>query len=67
MISMWALVSAGDVEAYAGTLVLPRYLAHLRLAALCFAAQAANCDGREPLVLTYVGEGRREEFSLAPE
>jgi hypothetical protein len=67
MISMWALVSAGDVEAYAGTIVLPRYLAHLRLDAVRFAAQATNCDGREPLVLTYLGEGRREEFGLAPE
>ncbi len=67
MISMWALASADDVEAYAATLVLPRYLAHLRLAPLRFAAQATNCDGHEPLVLTYLGEGRREELSLAPE
>jgi hypothetical protein len=67
MISMWALASADDVEAYAATIVLPGYLAHLRLAALRFATQATNCDGHEPLVLTYLGEGRREEFSLAPE
>jgi hypothetical protein len=67
MISMWAMVSAADVEAYAATIVLPGYLAHLRLAPLCFATQATSCDGHEPLVLTYLGEGRREEFSLAPE
>jgi hypothetical protein len=67
MISMWALVSAGDVEAYAATIVLPGYLAHLRLAGLRFTTQQNNCDGHEPLVLTYFGDGRREEFRLAAE
>ena len=43
MISMWALVRGGDLETYVATIVLPGYLAHLRLAPLGFAAQATNC------------------------
>ena len=67
MLSLWARLSEGDVEAYAGSLVLPPYLAHLRLAPFRLADQARNADGREPLVLTYVGEGRLEEFRLHPQ
>lgn len=66
MISLWAVLSERDVEAYAGTLVLPSYLAHLRLGPFRFADQPANCDGQEPLKITYVGEGRVEEYALAP-
>jgi len=67
MISLWALVSERDVEAFADSLVLPVYLAHLRLAPFRFAEQAKNVEGREPLVLCYVGDGRLEEFQLPPE
>jgi hypothetical protein len=66
MISLWAVLSERDVEAYSGTLVLPSYLAHLRLGPFRFADQPANCDGLEPLKLTYVGEGRVEEYTLPP-
>jgi hypothetical protein len=67
MISLWALFRERDVETYAGTLVLPSYLAHLGLGPFGLAAQAPNRDGREPLVLTYLGEGRLEEYRLAPQ
>jgi len=67
MLSLWAIVSERDVEAYAAALVLPSYLAHLSLSPVRFAAQARNSDGREPLVLLYVGEGRVEEYRLHPE
>lgn len=66
MLSLWAILAEADVEAYAGTLVLPSYLAHLCLGPFQFAAQATNTDGREPLVLTYLGEGRLEEYLLEP-
>ncbi len=61
MLSLWAMLSERDVEAYAAGLVLPAYLAHLSLSPVRFAAQARNSDGREPLVLVYVGEGRVED------
>ncbi len=66
MISLWAYLTESDVEAYAATLVLPSYLAHLRLQPFRFAAQPKNCDGQEPLQMTYSGEGRIEEFTLYP-
>jgi hypothetical protein len=66
MIAFWARLEPSDVEAYAASLLLPPYLAHLELAPFSFASQAANRDGREPLVLTYVGEGRLEEYPLEP-
>lgn len=67
MLSLWAILTEADIEAYAGTLVLPSYLAHLCLGPFQFAAQATNTDGRESLVLTYLGEGRWEEYSLEPD
>jgi hypothetical protein len=66
MISMWALVGEDDLQEYAGTLVLPPYLSHLRLGPFRFAAQSENCDGEESLKLTYLAEGRLEEFLLHP-
>lgn len=66
MLSLWAILTEADVEAYAGTLVLPSYLAHLCLGPFQFTDQAPNADGRESLVLTYLGEGRLEEHRLAP-
>lgn len=66
MISMWALLTQSDVEAYAATLVLPPYLSHLRLGPFEFSSQVANSDGLEPLEVTYVGEGRLENFSMEP-
>jgi len=67
MLSLWAVLTEADVEGYAGTLVLPAYLAHLCLGPFKFADQATNADGRESLRLTYLGEGRLEEFPLEPE
>jgi hypothetical protein len=66
MISLWVLVSQHDVQAYAGTLLLPSYLSHLRLGPFEFSAQGENRDGQEPLRLTYVGAGRLEEVLLEP-
>ena len=66
MLCLWAMIDERGVEGYAATLILPPYLAHLELAPFRFASQAANSDGREPLVLTYVGEGRVEEYPLCP-
>jgi len=66
MISLWAWVEPSDVAEYAASLVLPVYMSHLGLAPFTFASQAPHRDGREPLVLTYVGEGRLEEFRLDP-
>ena len=67
MISLWALVSEGEVEAYCGTLVLPVYLSHLSLGTFRFSDQPVNRDGREPLEITYLGDGRLEEYLLHPE
>jgi hypothetical protein len=67
MISLWALLSEADVEGYAGTLLLPVYLAHLRLGPFRFRDQVSSSDGQEPLKLTYCGEGRLEEYWLRPE
>jgi hypothetical protein len=66
MIALWALLTEEDVEAYAGSLVLPRYLAHLRLESFRFATQSPNRDGRDPLKLLYSGSGRLEEYRLDP-
>lgn len=66
MISLWAVLRESDVEAYAGSLLLPSYLAHLGLAPFKFSQQSKNTDGQEPLRLTYCGEGRFEEFVLHP-
>ena len=66
MISLWVVVRESDVEAYAATLLLPSYLAHLQLAPLRLAEQAPVRDGREPLVLTYLGDGRLEHYPLDP-
>jgi len=67
MISLWALLNEADVEAYAGSLVLPGHLSHLRLGPFKFSGQSKNSDGQEPLKLTYCGEGRLEEYALPPE
>lgn len=67
MISLWALVTEIDIEAYCSTLVLPDHLSHLRLKPFRFADQPANCDGREPLTVVYTGDGRLEEYRLHPE
>jgi hypothetical protein len=66
MIAFWAWIEPSDVEAYAASLLLPPHLGHLQLAPFTFSSQAPNRDGREPLVLTYVAEGRLEEYSLDP-
>jgi len=66
MIALWVVARDVDVEAYAATLLLPGYLAHLELAPLDISRQSPVRDGREPLMLTYVGEGRLEQFALEP-
>jgi hypothetical protein len=66
MIAFWAWLEPSDIEAYAASLLLPPYLGHLQLAPFTFSSQVPNRDGREPLVLTYVGEGRLEEYPLDP-
>ncbi|MGL6196563.1 MAG: hypothetical protein ACRC2T_17250, partial [Thermoguttaceae bacterium] len=67
MLSFWAKIDETDIEAFAGTLVLPVYMSHLSLAPFIFANQAANANGRQPLCITYVGQGRVEELALKPE
>ncbi|MGL6227470.1 MAG: hypothetical protein ACRC10_12695 [Thermoguttaceae bacterium] len=67
MLSFWAYIDESDIEAFAGTLLLPRYMSHLSLAPFHFGNQYPNSDGRVPLILTYIGEGRVEEMSLEPE
>ena len=66
MIALWVAADEADVESYLATLILPAYLAHLELAPFRYERQAGNRDGREPLVATYVGQGRREEYRLDP-
>jgi hypothetical protein len=66
MIALWAVARETDVAAYATTLLLPGYLAHLELAPVEICQQIPVRDGREPLVLTYRGEGRLEQFPLDP-
>lgn len=67
MLSVWAVLSEKDVETYASGLVLPSYLAYLRLEPFHLAAQAPNREGREPLKLVYAGQGRVEDYFLTPE
>ncbi len=66
MIALWVVARETDVAAYATTLLLPGYLAHLELAPLDISRQLPVRDGREPLLLTYRGEGRLEQFPLDP-
>ncbi len=66
MLSLWAALDERDVEAYVGTLILPSYLAHLRLEPFSWPAQPSSRDGREALKLTYSGQGRLEELALEP-
>ena len=66
MISFWIEVEPQDVEAFASTLVLPSYTAHLSLTPFSFASQGLNRDGLAELTLTYEGPGRVEDVRLAP-
>ncbi len=67
MLTFWALLEESDVEAFVGTLFLPSYMSYLRRAPLRFSEQPPNIDGRQPLTITYLGEGRIEEFAVYPE
>ncbi len=65
MISLWALLTESDLEAYAATLVLPRYLAHLRLPAKrCHERREMRQIrlglGKEPTLDRIIGKGRDE-------
>ncbi len=66
MLSFWANIDESDIEAFAGTLLLPPYMSHLSLAPFQFVNQPPNFDGRQPLVLTYIAEGRVEELPISP-
>lgn len=66
MICLWVVARVSDVVAYAAMLLLPAYLAHLELAPFEILRQSPVRDGREPLVLAYLGEGRLEQFALDP-
>ncbi|MBR4834074.1 MAG: hypothetical protein IKU86_07070 [Thermoguttaceae bacterium] len=67
MIDFWARIDESDVEKYAKTLILPEYMSHLKLLPFSLSEQVESASGREPLTLTYVGDGRLEELTLEPE
>lgn len=67
MLTFWGLIEEADVEAYVSTLLLPEYMSHLTRSPFRFEKQPPNPDGLQPLVVTYTGLGRVEEFSIHPE
>ena len=67
MISFYGILSEEDISAYAGTLILPSFMAHLERMPFRFAEQASNVDGLQPLKICYVGDGRLEDFFIHPE
>ncbi len=67
MIDFWARIDESDVEKYAKTLILPEYMSHLKLRPFSLSEQVESASGREPLTLSYVGDGRLEELTLEPE
>lgn len=67
MLTFWGILSEEEISAYAGTLILPSFMAHLERAPFRFGEQASNVDGLQPLKISYVGEGRYEEFFIHPE
>lgn len=67
MLTLWGLIEEADVEAYVSTLLLPPYMSHLTRSPFRFDRQPPNPDGLQPLVVTYIGEGRVEEYRIHPE
>lgn len=66
MLYLWAYIEESDIEAFAGTLVQPDHMSHLKLAPFRLAEQPYNADGRGPLVLKYISRARVEEFKIFP-
>ncbi len=66
MLSFWANIEESEIEAFAGTLILPTYMSHLSLAPFQLANQPHNADGKQPFILTYVGDGRVEQLAVDP-
>ncbi len=67
MLTFWGTLTEEDISAYAGTLILPSFMAHLERSPFRFSEQKYGAGGSEPLRLSYTGEGRYEEFFLHPE
>lgn len=66
MLSFKAIITEQDIENYTRSLILPSYMAYLTMDPFHFSDQAYNANGREPLIVSYSGEGRLEEVSLDP-
>lgn len=66
MLTFWGLLEESDIESYAASLLLPEYMSHLRRSPFHFDDQPPNPDGRQSLVVVYLGEGRIEEYVLKP-
>ncbi|MCL2349165.1 MAG: hypothetical protein FWC50_13000 [Planctomycetaceae bacterium] len=66
MLTFFGKIEEADISAYAGTLLLPSYMSHLRLTPFRFANQPRQKPGESNLVLTYIGPGRVEEIRLSP-
>ncbi len=64
MLTFWGTLSEDDISTYAGTLILPSFMAHLERSPFRFAEQSS---GAESICLSYTGEGRFEEYQLHPE
>lgn len=67
MLTFWGLLTESEIDVYVASLLLPPYLSHLSRVPFRFDLQEDNVDGREPLLVTYLGEGRLEEYRLKPE
>ncbi len=66
MLTFWALLEEPDIESYVGTLLLPSYMSYLRRSPIRFAEQPLTDDPQQPIILTYTGDGRMEEFAVHP-
>lgn len=66
MITFWGLLTESDIETYVGGLLLPAYMSYLQRAPFQFEKQPSNPDGRQPLLVTYQGDGRIEDYRIHP-
>ncbi len=67
MLTFWGLITETEIDVYVASQLLPPYLSHLSRVPFRFDIQSPTVTGREPLVVTYLGEGRLEEYRLKPE
>lgn len=67
MLTFWGLIEEAEIDAYVSTLLLPPYMSHLRRLPFRFDDQPPNPDGFQPLIVTYTGQGRVEEYPIHPE